>query len=60
MLSAAPTPQHHAQRRIVSAKPQSYEVNAQAFHSCAFFNRVSRFLWALQSGSPYFSFGKEK
>ena len=42
MLSAAPTPQHHAQRRIVLAKPQSYEVNAQAFHSCAFFRLPCR------------------
>ena len=53
MLSAAPTPQHHAQRRIVFAKPQSYEVNAHAFHDCAFFNRFGGSLWAPPSGSLF-------
>ena len=54
MLSAAPTPQHHAQRRIVLAKLQSYEVNAQAFHSCAFFNRFARFLGLPNRGALLF------
>ena len=59
MLSAAPTPQHHAQRRIVLAKPQSYEVNAHAFHSCAFFNRFCGF-YRLPNRGAYFSFDEKK
>ena len=59
MLSAAPTPQHHAQRRIVIAKPQSYEVNAQAFHSCAFFNRLVRSLGS-PIGEPLLFFRERK
>jgi len=43
-LSAAPTPQHHAQRSIVLAEYQAYDINAQACQRLCFFNPIRQSL----------------